>query len=310
MTTKHLLCTLATATVLLPATAALAQQEVTTPGPQGGASGPAPDAWRVVVNPYASHTFDGDIEDSDSSLAVSRVGTDVNFRTALSREWGLNLGLAGEYSNYSFDGPGADLTLDLVAIRLAPGLEYRLSDEWAIFGGGIVDVAGDTSADIGESAGYGGFVGARHKVSDRLSYSFGVSGRTRLEDDPSFFPILGIDWEITRGLTLSTSGAGAGGQIRLTQALSDQWAVSAVVGYEQREFRLDDKPIADGVFRDSRVPVGVELAWRPTDAFSARLTAGYVVWQEIEFDDADGDEVSEDDVDPAPYVGISANWQF
>lgn len=300
------------AALLLPATLAFAQEQATTPGPQAGPTGPAPETWHAAINPYASYTFGADFNDGASSMSVTRAGVAVDGRVPMSHEWSFDLGLIGEYSNYRFSNtnPVPDFTLDLLDVQVAPGVTYKLSDAWSVFGGALLEASGATGADVDQSAMYGGYVGFKHKVSDHLSYTVGVGGRTQIEDDCQFFPLLGLDWDINSSLNLSLNGSAGGAQLRLSQSLVYHLAVSLVTGYEGRQYRLDDTPIPDGVFRDTRIPVGVELAWRPNPYFAIRGSAGYVVWDQIEFDNSNGDRITKDHPDPAPYVGLSANWQF
>lgn len=300
--------------VLLPATFALAQEQAATPGPQAGPTGPAPEAWHAAINPYAAYTFDADFDGGNMSMSVTRAGLAVNGRVPMSHEWDFDLGIIGEYSNYQFTNryPGVpDFSLDLLDVQLAPGVSYKLSDKWSVFGGALIEASGATGADVDQAAMYGGYVGFKHKVSEHLSYTVGVGGRTQIEDDGQFFPLLGIDWDINSSLNFSISGSAGGAQVRLSQSLVYDLAVSLVTGYEGRQYRLDhDFAISDGVFRDTRIPLGVELAWRPTPYFAMRGSVGYVVWDQIEFDDSNGHRLSKDHPDPAPYVGLSANWQF
>lgn len=304
------------AAILLPAAFAAAQEQATTPGPQAGPTGPAPDVWHAAINPYTSHSFDADIGGTgDATIAVTRGGVDTNSRIPLSHELNFDLGLFGEYSNYHFEHANAYLgsntvNLDVLDVQVAPGLSYKLSDQWSVFGGALVDSSGEFGAGVSDSLTYGGYVGAKHKVSDHLSYTFGVGARTRIEDDAQYFPLLGVEWDINDSLHLSFGGSAGGAQVRLSQSLVHDLAISLVSGYEGRQYRLDDVPTQDGVLRDVSVPVTVEIAWRPNAGFVARASAGYVVWEEIEFDNASGTQLSQKHPDPTPFVGLSAVWQF
>ena len=287
-------------------TAPGAQTEQTTPG-----TGAIPEGFHMSINPYASYAFDADFHGTDSSMSVSRVGVDTHSRLPLDApDWHLTIGLAGEYSNYRFSNPGPDLNLDLLNVQFEPGVEYRLSDQWTLYGGAILVAEGDTSADVGDAATYGGYLEAKHKISDKFSYTFGIAIASQIEDDARFSPLIGLDWQINDGLALTVDTSVNGGELRLTQSLSKTVDLSGVVGYEFRRFRLDDKPIVDGVLQDTRIPVGLEVAWRPNVAFALRGTVGYVVWQEIEFDDQHGNQLSQRHPDATPYVGVSATFQF
>jgi hypothetical protein len=302
--------------LLLPATLTLAQQQVTTPGPQAGNTGPAPETWHASINPYTSHSFDADFHGTNgTSVAVTRAGVDANGRIPLSHELHFDLGLSGEYSNYHFEHATAYLgsntvNLDLYDVQLAPGLSYDLSDQWSVFGGASLESAGEAGTDLDEDTMYGGYVGLKHKLSDHFSYTFALGGRTQLEDDPEFFPLLGLDWDINDSLHLALSTSARGADLRLSQSLVHDLAISLVAGYESRQYRLDDVPTPDSVLLDTRIPLTVELAWRPNPAFALRASAGYVVWEQLEFDDSHGYELSKKHPDPTPFCGLSAILQF
>jgi hypothetical protein len=304
---RSLISAIAMLTLPLPL---MAQEQPVTPNPQPTITPVPAESWYASINPTASYTFDSSFHGTGSSYTVTRTGIDTEGLVSLSKELDMNLLLSGEYSNYRFSNPGLDVNLDLLDVNFDPGFEYHLSDHWSIFGGALFESAGDTSADVDDATTYGAYVGFKHKVSDQFSYSFGLSGSTQIKDDPRFTPIMDLDWKISDSLAFSISTSTNNAEVRLTQDLCPTISLAAVASYEDRQFRLDDKPVEHGVLRDTRLPVGLDLAWTPSQIFSAHVEAGYVLWQEIEFDDSHGYELSQRHPNPAPYVGLSAKWQF
>jgi hypothetical protein len=173
--------------------------------------------------------------------------------------------------------------------------------------GGIIEFAGDPDADIGDTGTYGGYAGARYAVSESFGFSFGFAAKTRLEDDALVIPLVGIEWKVSDRVTLSTEGT----TLRIASKLSDEWSVGLSAGWELREYRLDDEgPVPDGVMSDSRIPIAVSFDWTPSPNVTLAISGGAVVWQEFEFRDSNGDDVSETNTDPAPFIGLSAQFRF
>ncbi len=303
------------ATLMLGVTSALAQEE---PKTESVAAVPEDNQrdWSITLDPYASYEFQADIHRSDASVKIARTGALGDIRLKLTPDWSVNLGIGAEYSNYNFSNtigmlPVDRLKLDLYSVTVAPGVTYKISDTWSVTGGAMASFSGEDSADFSQTGTYGVFAAATYKVSDRLSLTFGLAGMSQLEDDFMVAPTFGVRWQINDTLSLTTGGAGRGYTVRLTQDLNKQWAVSLLASYEGRAYRLNDSgPLADAVMRDTTLPVGVELAWKPTPSIVIKGTAGVELYQRIEFDDRNGNDISDRVADPAPFVMLSAVFKF
>jgi len=267
------------------------------------------------IAPRTQYTFRADLDDSPGSVAVWRGGAAFS----LSAPWGdranFQFTADAEASSYDFNGAtgliaGTDSPIsDAYRIRLIPALAYRCSERWAVLGGGLIEFAGEGGADVGDSTTFGGYVGARYAFSEKFALTFGVQGKSRLEDSAIFLPILGFEWHITDKVTLSTDSPGVG--LRLAAAIDEHWTFVLSGAWELREYRLEDgSPLPDGVMRDDRAPIGASIEWRPNPHITVALSGGAVVWQRYRFDDQNGDRVSEDNTDPAPFIGISARFDF
>jgi Domain of unknown function (DUF6268) len=265
------------------------------------------------LKPFGLHTFESDLRDSPASVSITRAGIELGLTGALSE--GLRWTLAVEYEaswyNWSDAGsilPGGQQPLGEVHdLGLRPGLVYAFDARWSVGLLGIIEFAGERDTDIGDAATYGAIGFASYTVSDDLSLTFGGGFQTRLENDTTFIPAIGIKWNINDRLTLSTLGPGA----RLTGAINDQWSAFLFGSYSSREYRLaDDGAIRDGVVRDRRATLGVGVSYAVGPRLSFELTSGVDVYQKFFFDDENGDRVNALRTKPAPFVGLSGTFRF
>ncbi|MBC7771040.1 MAG: hypothetical protein H7210_00960 [Pyrinomonadaceae bacterium] len=259
------------------------------------------------------YTFSSDIDDSPGDIGIARTNFGVGIGIPIGERSRLSLDVDEEVSWYFFDNapglvPGTSDPFELaLSTQFQPTFSSQIDERWSWFVGGIVNFAGEADADIGESATYGGFGGARYRFSDTFALSFGLGARTRLEDSTFVIPLIGIEWKVSDRVTVASEGT----HIKITAQMNQQLAVTLSGGWELREYRLDDTgPLPDGVARDRRVPVGVTLDWKPADNVQLSLGGGVVVWQEFRFDDRNGDRVSETNTNPAAFVGVSGKFTF
>lgn len=269
--------------------------------------------FRFSLTPRGQYAFSADLDDSPGSVSVARAEIDAQFSLSINERLGLSLSVLPEVSWYSFSDasgliPGTDEPFDdLYRLDIVPGVRYALDRDWALTGGFLLQFAGESDADVGDSVTYGGFAGVRYRFSDRFSATFGALGKTRLEDSAIILPLVGVEWAITNTLNLSTSGTG----VKITNTLDDNWAVWFAGAYESRDYRLaDDGPLPSGVVRDSRVPLKIGLDWSPNPGLKVSLEGGAIIWQEFEIDTRDSDTIAQDNTDPAPYVGLSVQLRF
>ncbi len=285
-------------------------------GVSGGAGVGAPSVPPVQIRLRTDvrHYFETGLDDSGADFSLTRWSTGVDLSGQFSPQMRWSVGSEYEASWYDFS-PIDDLVAG-AGDPLDRGDQFQLdgrlivieSRQWSWFvGANIVATAAD-GADWGQSLQGGGLVGARYQVSPELALSFGIGGGTRLEEDPQFFPLLGVEWQIDETFRLASEGLG----IRLSASLHPDVDLSVFTGWERREFRLDGAggPLDDGVFRESRIPIEVQLEYRPTDRVELRFLGGVIPYHEYRFDDSDGDELAEERADPMGYIGFAGTIRF
>jgi hypothetical protein len=302
--------------VLSIAAPAMAQDNQPVAGPTQRAATVAGQGINIELTGRGSYTFDSGIDDTDGSVSIWRAGFGLGVSFQPFERARLTLGVDEEASWYLFDNAtrlipslpaeGDPFELGLIT-TFSPRLSVAHDEHWSWFVGGIVQFAGDPDADVSDSGTYGGLAGARYAFSETFALTFGVVGKSRLEDDFLAFPLLGIDWKINDRVSFSTEGTVG----TLRAKLDDAWAASLSIGWELREYRMaDDAPVPDGVLGDSRVPIAVSFEWAPSPTLSLAITGGAVVWQEFEFRDSDGEDVTETNTDPAAFISLTGRIRF
>jgi opacity protein-like surface antigen len=300
--------------------AAMAQESAgggSAPADTGAPAARSGPPMRITLTPRVNHTFESDFDDADGESSVTRGGADLNILYPMSERLQLTLGLDGEYSWYRFAGRDPDvlggrdldgLLDDAVKIDILPGFRYGINDRWTVIAGAIVEFAGEPDADVGDSATYGGFGGARYAFSDNFALTLGAGVKSRLEDNVQVLPFIGLEWKINEQFRLTSRGPG----LNLAAKVSETVAATIGFQYESRDYRLDDDHefFGEGVARDTRFPIRVGVEWAPSKLISVEAFTGVVVWQEFEFLDRDGQKQFETNSDPAPFVGINCSIKF
>ena len=260
--------------------------------------------------------FDSNFEDADSSIAsyFARTAADLSWKASDTLR--LNLGLAYEAAFYEiedgenvFPDLGEDDPFDtLHSIAIASSGQWYFKDPWYAVGAAIATAGWEPGADFGEAWTFAGFGGVGYRFSDRLTLALGAGGSTRLEDDAIFYPYISVRWQATERLLLESEGLG----LRLTSAINEQFDAYLRGGYEGRSYRLDEDRSAEpsAVLEDRAVFVGVGIGYRPIPNLRIALEGGAAVYRELELRDAGGDELSEEEVELAPYLGLTLRYTF
>ena len=268
---------------------------------------------RITPRAFAEHTFTSELDDVPIDVSITRGGAGLSIAAPLSQRLRFSVGLDGEISNYDFDDVFnlietiGDPFAEAYRASIRPQLLIIQSPRTAWFIGGIAQTAGTFDADFGDTLTGGGFGGIRYQVTEEFAVSVGAGVTTRLEDDPLLIPIIGLEWDVGKGVAITSEGLG----LTLNAGVSDQVSFLLSGGWELREYRLEqDNPVPLGVLRDSRGLLGAGIQWRPMPNISVELLGGAVVWQEFRIDDQEGDEIAELNTDPAPFIRVSGRITF
>lgn len=314
--------TLPFVTVGMIAGTALGQDEASMDTDDQAAERTAEDAgspWRFALSAGGNYQFDTDIDDGgEFNVGRFNVGAGVGY--AFSEEFRIDGRFSYEYSSYDFSGSrglgGLDPWSDIDTYRINVAASYALSENWMIFGGPVFSWSGEDGASSSDSFTAGGTIGARTPLNDQLSLAFGLFITEQIEDDTAIFPIITFDWTINDQWTLRSGqfdlGSEGGAGLELGWAMNESFELAFGAQYQTRRFRLDkNNDVApDGVGEDTKVPLYARLVWRPDQNIDLSLTGGVVVGGELTLENERGREISEEDYDPAGFIGLRGSIRF
>ncbi len=213
----------------------------------------------------------------------------------------------------AFDSLKGDPWQGVNRLDLTLTFSQEISDHWSYVVGATVASSYEDGAQFSDSITAGALAGATYKFSDTLRVGAGAIVRSSIEDDALILPLITIDWKISDTLTFSTNPSTGRRFLGLTYQPCEAWAFTGGAAFEFIDFRLDDDTDSvspDGVGRFRRVPVGVEISYIPSDQFRVGLYGGYVLAQEVTLDDQEGERVQQEEVEPAPFIGLQIQWSF
>jgi len=261
--------------------------------------------------------LESDFQDnSDASIATYYAQTGATLTWTATDKLSLNFGFGYEAAFYDIDNgievfPQLDEddpfdTLNSISFVISG--KYDFTEKWYVLGAATTAAGWEPGADFGEAWTYGGFAGVGYVFSDRFTLALGASATTRLEDDTWVLPFISMRWQATEQLLLETEGAG----LRLTATISDQFDVYARGGYEGRSYRLDEDNAAkpNAVLDDNGAFLTVGVAWKPLPGLRVSLEAGALLYRELELRSEHGNELTDQETDIAPIVGIGVRYSF
>lgn len=267
----------------------------------------------------ATHQFDTDIDDG-GEFSVTRAHGGISATYEFNPDLKLDAAFGYEFSSYDFSGTagfgGLDPWEDIHSIRFSARFTYRLDEQWSLFGGPVFTLSAEDGADLGDGFAPGGLVGATYRFSDELTLGGGLFVVGEIEDDVAVFPTIIVNWKINDEWTLRNSradfGPGSlGGGLEAAWAFAADFEVAFGVGYQWRQFKLDDSGMApDGVGIELSVPLYADLTWNINPTASLNVMAAVAVTGELELQDSGGNTISEQDYDPAALIGARLTLKF
>ncbi len=174
-------------------------------------------------------------------------------------------------------------------VDIAPGAALKLTPGLQIVAMVPMRWEGEWSADAGNMTA-GISAGVRLRIADRLRALLGVGFQSELQDDHAVFPVISLDWSLTPGLTVRTTGGpyqGGGGELAWGPSRNVRFTLSA--GYDRRRFRIDGGDMnPNGVGEVRSVPVLAGFRLGITRAGYLLLEGGMAFDGELEIFDARG----------------------
>lgn len=269
-------------------------------------------AIREDVSLSYSYVGDADLKSGGSGhmgemTSQFGYGLKVPLNDTVSLQWGVN------YNRLDFGQPsGSPLPDNLATISTTFGAEYKVSDEWKVFGAVIPRLELIDNFDQVESSDFqlGGAVGATYEPNANLSVRMGFVINPGSIGTP-VLPILGLRWKFADQWTLNFGFPRTAIDYQLLPNLrlsplelsfnGGSYHTSKTYGNSVGDPDLNDRQLD---YNEVRVGTGAEYAVMKN--VHVGLTAGAVVYREFDFRDAG----FKPKVDPAPYVQLGVRMGF
>jgi hypothetical protein len=273
-----------------------------------------PSTWMGVQ--YA-HQFEADVDNSTAEMARDSLNVTVGHRFKVGDGVFLigNLAYQGNYYDFSRGNDRSQLLWDDIHQgSLALGVGWTAGENWTIVVLGTGKTSGEGGADFGDTLTGGVLLAVDYKWSEKLSTGALIGAVSQLEDSVAFVPLPTVDWRFADGwrFHLGMIGLvypGAGPEISYR---SEKWQFGVGGSFQKRRFRLDDRagPTNEGIGQEISFPIFVRASFAPNQNMNFGVMAGIALGGELRSGADGGSKVFKDDYDPAPIIGVQANFLF
>jgi len=284
------------------------------------ASGQPPRAdspWTWTLNAGAVYQSSASL-DSGGDMSTGRALISAALGRVFAGRWRVSAALGYGEDHYDFSGSSGFGGLDpwdrIREVRFSVPLQYFANDDWTVYAIPALRFNAESGASLSDGSNGGLLAGAAYTFSDTLSIGPGFGVFSEIEDSPSFFPVLLIDWSITDTLSLETGGgfaASRGPGLQLKWQYSRRWQFALGGRYEKTRFRLDGSgPAPDGVGQDKAFPLFALAEFALSSDATLSLIGGAELGAELRLEDKSGDRISGSDLSTAPFFGATLKMRF
>ncbi|MCC7139230.1 MAG: hypothetical protein IT460_12485 [Planctomycetes bacterium] len=253
------------------------------------------------------------LEDDRGDVSVARYALDLEGEHRLGARWKATWGVGVQRADYRFEDadrlvPGDGRLLDEAwRVSVAPGVSWDATDDWRLSAAFGVTATFAPGADVLDATTGSVLATVRRRLSPSRGVTVGAVVATNLEDSATIVPVAWVDGGDgpTGAVRVEFRGAG----VRVLFDVTDRLALGASARYDRLDVRLAEHDrVPDGVFRDVRVPVGVELEWRASARVRVGGAVGLDVWREVSVDDRHGRTIVEaEQAEPGVWFGFGVS---
>jgi hypothetical protein len=248
---------------------------------------------------------------------VARYAAELRFTTRLASRVGMSLEGSAEHLRWDFSDPDAlvpgtgDLGGPVAGFRLGALVSWSVRDSFGVTLGPTLRAYAAEGADLADALAPGFVAAVRVRLGGERDVFLGVSAVDQLETGLSLTPVLGLGGVGDDAGTSRWSAEARGPGVTIWYRLTGRLAAGFSAGYERRDVRLaPDDRLPDGVLREQRVPLALELAYRRRERLTVGLAAGVSAWTRITFLDRDGERVERVEADLAPFVQLALDLRW
>jgi len=255
-------------------------------------------------------------DDGSGSVSVDRF--DLRGGVPLMRKDGSLLALGFRYAldRYDFDNITANWE-SIHHANLGLASRWKINDKWLWANYGIGGIAAEEGSDKDQALIFNYLSIAEYKVNDSLTIGPGFGVANQIDRDLSIFPIIAIDWQINEEWKMASGPsdvAVAGANVYFEyepKALQSKWIFTAGFSYSSKNFKLaSNSTTPDGSGEERLASVYLAASYKLESGVKVSAIAGYHLFQSYSIFDNRGNELSKENPDDAPFLGVTVGFEF
>jgi hypothetical protein len=264
----------------------------------------------------AIHQFDTGLS-GGGSVQVTRAFGDLGARYVFSEGTSVGLSVGYAYDDYDFS-PGVQIGgqspwTQVNSLRISAPTFWEVHPDWRLLLIPVLRMSAERVGDWGGAISGGGIAGFSYRVNNRLRIGPGVGVLSEIEDDPTIFPVIVVDWRPTDKLRVETGrglGATTGPGLLASYEISRLWQLWLGFRYERFRFRLGGEGDSQrGVGEDRSFPIYTGLRFG-LPFVHVSVVGGVELGGRLRIQDNEGRTLATRDYDPAPFVGVTVQGFF
>lgn len=264
-------------------------------------------AWTTQVRGGVMHQPKVQIDDG-GSFSLNRYYAELGITRMWRYDRAVTLSVGHGVDDYRFSSLPSDPWGSVDIYRFGLFSRWGAGHGWTFFAAPSVRSYGERGADFEDTLSAAFFGGASYRFNKRLTLGPGLGVVGQLEDDPRYFPVLVVRWDITEDLRLETGGgfaASGGPGLALSYRLPGQWKVAVGARYEKKRFRLESKRTPSrGVGEDLNFPVFADISRLFARGGRLGFIFGSGFGGKLSVDDSVGKNKYKNSYDGVPIVGF------
>jgi hypothetical protein len=266
----------------------------------------------------AFHLFDADVDDG-GEFSTTSVGFRLDSRLRMHERAAVDFSMGYQWETYDFSGSGALTGLDpwddVHNLAFRAILNWRMDEKYWLFGGPVVAMEAEDGADYSNAVTAGAQFGVRWRQSEDFNIGLGVTAISQVDDDPWVMPLVFFNWDFEENWTLRAGAFDIGSQggpgLEVAWLFAPRWEAALGFNYERRRFRLDDSGVApEGVGQVESFGMYGKVAWVFNEQSRVWFTVGTALAGTLRLENDDGRKIADEDFDPAPFLGLRAEFRF
>jgi hypothetical protein len=254
-----------------------------------------------------------DLRDARGEVEIRRACLDVAGQFVVRPDFSITWGFDVERSRYTFTDPdrvvsgSGRLVGDGTVGSIAPGLSWAIDEAWRVDASVTIATSIVPGARMADAITYVVDGSATHRFASGIALTLGAEVSTVLDDNPFIFPIVMIGGGDTGPIRLAVRGTG----VFVAYDVNERVAVGVSARYDHRDYRFSPSDrLANGVFRDQHIPIGLELDWKPSHDVTIGVSGGLDVYARMRLLNAQDNEVVDVEPKHAGWFGLLVSVEF